>query len=211
VTGPIINGYNQGPDGRFGVGNRGRPVGSKQKLATAFTEALQDDFMQHGVAAIQRVREEKPAEYLRIIESIIPKETQMTLTDERPFAHMSDDELHAEVVKAIVEFQVSADESIGEKSGKSRPQRRNKALITGFSATYLVWGLPSNICLPEKQVIIVRTETTEEKRAPETGDGNIMRLEIDPGVFRSELVNEVRTAAAVRIATSTARPSHSGS
>jgi hypothetical protein len=62
--------------GRFLTGNRGggRPVGSRNKLGEAFISALCDDFLAHGADVIERVRQEQPAQYVRIIASILPKE-----------------------------------------------------------------------------------------------------------------------------------------
>lgn len=40
----------------------------------AFFKALHDDFAAHGVAAIVAYREEKPADYLKVIAAILPKD-----------------------------------------------------------------------------------------------------------------------------------------
>lgn len=69
---------------------RGRPKGSRNRLSENFISAMSDDFDQHGVSVIEAVRTEKPAEYLKIIAAIVPKEfTVNTVTLE----DMSDDEL----------------------------------------------------------------------------------------------------------------------
>lgn len=52
----------------------GRPRGSRNKLGTAFIEALHDDFHEHGVAVIEEVRKERPHEYLKVVASLLPKE-----------------------------------------------------------------------------------------------------------------------------------------
>lgn len=65
----------------------GRPKGSRNKLGEAFISALHDDFNENGVAAIQRVRVDRPHEYLKVIASLLPKELKVTtesdLTDEQ--------------------------------------------------------------------------------------------------------------------------------
>lgn len=65
----------------------GRPKGSRNKLGEAFIAALHDDFQEHGVAAIQAVRAERPHEYLKVVASILPKElkisTESELTDDQ--------------------------------------------------------------------------------------------------------------------------------
>jgi hypothetical protein len=85
---------------RFKPGNPGRPKGSRNKLGEAFVAALHDDFMAHGVTVIERVREEKPDQYMKVVASLLPKEfkieTVSELTDEqldariRQLAHVID-------------------------------------------------------------------------------------------------------------------------
>lgn len=62
--------------GRFAPGNSagGRPKGVRHKLGSVFFELLHEDFEKHGMSAIIQTREEKPAEYIRAIASIVPKE-----------------------------------------------------------------------------------------------------------------------------------------
>jgi|SRR5262249_36080106 len=52
----------------------GRPKGSRHNISEAFIAALHEDFVQHGACAIQCVREERPADYLKVVASLIPKE-----------------------------------------------------------------------------------------------------------------------------------------
>lgn len=60
----------------------GRPKGSRHKLAEAFTMALQDDWKEHGIAAIQQVRLADPGKYLDIIAKVIPKEVQVDVSED---------------------------------------------------------------------------------------------------------------------------------
>lgn len=75
--------------GRFVSGNigGGRPKGARGKLGEAFLEALHDDFQEHGVDTIARVREEKPDQYMKVVASLLPKEIKIEavsdLTDEQ--------------------------------------------------------------------------------------------------------------------------------
>lgn len=73
--------------GRFGPGNPGKPKGSRHKLGEAFIAALHDDFEANGVSTIQRVREERPQDYVKVVASLLPKEfkieTVSDLTDEQ--------------------------------------------------------------------------------------------------------------------------------
>ena len=72
-------------DTQFKVGNPGgpgRPVGSKNRLSEYFLHELADHFEEHGRAAIERVFEDRPGEYLRVIASLIPKELILEQTQE---------------------------------------------------------------------------------------------------------------------------------
>lgn len=65
--------------GRFVTGNigGGRPKGARAKLGEAFLQAMQADFAQHGIAAVEAVRTEKPDQYLKVIASMLPKEIDL--------------------------------------------------------------------------------------------------------------------------------------
>ena len=67
--------------GRFLSGNNGggRPKGSRNKLATEFIDALYADFQQNGADVIKRVARDEPAQYLRVIAQILPKELDVAL------------------------------------------------------------------------------------------------------------------------------------
>lgn len=73
--------------GRFGPGNPGKPKGSRHALGEAFIKALHDDFVEHGVETIEKVRTEKPDAYVKVVASLLPKEfkieTVSELTDEQ--------------------------------------------------------------------------------------------------------------------------------
>ena len=70
----------QKPGGRhkFAVGNKygkGRKLGSKVKLSESFLSGIAADFARHGPEVIQYVGQNDPSVYLRIVASIVPKET----------------------------------------------------------------------------------------------------------------------------------------
>jgi hypothetical protein len=69
----------------------GRPKGSKHALSEEFIAALCDDFKQHGATVIEKVREEKPADYLRVVASVVPKD--ITVNSDDPYGDMTDEEL----------------------------------------------------------------------------------------------------------------------
>jgi uncharacterized protein DUF5681 len=70
----------------------GRPKGSRNKLGEAFVADLYESWKIHGIAAINKVCEERPHEYLKIIASILPKELHVK-EEAASFDDMSDDEL----------------------------------------------------------------------------------------------------------------------
>ena len=81
----------------FKPGNPGRPKGSRNKLGEDFVRALSEDFQEHGKAAIETVRAEEPAQYLKVIAAIVPKELNIK-TD--AFDGVSDEQIAALVAAA---------------------------------------------------------------------------------------------------------------
>ena len=69
----------------------GRPKGARNKLGEDFLKALADDFADHGVEAVTKVRTEKPDQYLKVIASLMPKEHRLSFEDQ--FNEMTDDEI----------------------------------------------------------------------------------------------------------------------
>jgi len=69
-------------NGRFLAGNNGggRKPGSRNKLAGEFIDALYADFRKNGADAIKRVAAEEPAQYLRLIAQILPRELDIALS-----------------------------------------------------------------------------------------------------------------------------------
>src|SRR5690349_10514349 len=61
---------------KFTKGNNigGRPKGSRNKLCNRFIEDLATDWVQHGAKAIQVMRVEDPASYVRVVAGLMPKE-----------------------------------------------------------------------------------------------------------------------------------------
>jgi hypothetical protein len=68
----------------------GRPPASRNRLSESFIQAVYEDFRLNGIAAIEKIRNEKPADYLKLIVAIIPKEVHVT---ERTLEDISDEEL----------------------------------------------------------------------------------------------------------------------
>lgn len=55
----------------------GRPIGARAKLGEAFIAEMLADFLKHGRDAIERVRQEKPDQYLKVIASLLPREINL--------------------------------------------------------------------------------------------------------------------------------------
>lgn len=52
----------------------GRPKGARSILQEDFFKALQSEFADHGPAVLARMREEKPADFARMIAGLMTKE-----------------------------------------------------------------------------------------------------------------------------------------
>ena len=71
--------------GRFQPGHsggQGRPRGSRNKLGEKMIEDMLADWEKHGIKAIEKMREERPHEYVRAFVSILPKEIKIEHIDE---------------------------------------------------------------------------------------------------------------------------------
>jgi len=97
----------------------GRPKGSRNKLAEAFIAALHDDFETNGAAVIERVRNEEPAQYLKVVASILPKEIKIDTND-----GLSDDELNQRL-RQLAEF-IGAEIGISPTAGGEKAPSQSK-------------------------------------------------------------------------------------
>jgi hypothetical protein len=62
----------------------GRPAGVKNRLQGDFLHALAEDFREHGVEAIRIMRIERPAEYVKVVASLMPNELLHSDSDGDP-------------------------------------------------------------------------------------------------------------------------------
>jgi hypothetical protein len=67
--------------GRFVTGNvgGGRYKGSRNKLSEAMIDDLYRHWLEHGIQAINRVFEERPADYLKIVAMLVSKCEDLSL------------------------------------------------------------------------------------------------------------------------------------
>jgi hypothetical protein len=91
--------------GRFAPGNTGggRRKGSRNKIGEDFLSALCDDFEEHGIATIAKVREVDPAAYIQICAKLIPKDYGLN-GDDRPAAMLSDGELMNDIAQGVAQL-----------------------------------------------------------------------------------------------------------
>jgi hypothetical protein len=67
---------------RFLPGNSGlpgRPKGARNKLSEAMIDDLYRHWLEHGIQAINRVFEERPADYLKIVAMLVSKCEDLSL------------------------------------------------------------------------------------------------------------------------------------
>jgi len=77
MSGPQPGTERDGKTGRFLPGNTGfggRPRGARSKLGEAFLEDLRDAWMTQGATALRRCAEEEPAQFCKIVASLMPKD-----------------------------------------------------------------------------------------------------------------------------------------
>jgi hypothetical protein len=79
----------------------GRPKGSRNKLSEEFIAALCEDFELHGEAVIETGRKTRPADYLRIVAALVPKEFSV---ESGSLEDLSDEEL----AQAIADLRILA-------------------------------------------------------------------------------------------------------
>lgn len=85
---------------------RGRPKGARSRLSEAFLEKLAADFEENGEGVIIKVRAEKPADYLKVVASLLPKQVEVK---DAALDDLSDAEL-ADIVLAAREARRLAEE-----------------------------------------------------------------------------------------------------
>jgi hypothetical protein len=96
-------------NGKFAPGYSGNPGGSLEATRRSFNKdfllALAADFKKHGAAAIEKVRKQQPAAYLKICAWLVPRE--MKLEHSGGVKAMTDEEIERaiEFIKAMIAKQ----------------------------------------------------------------------------------------------------------
>src|SRR5215471_16564312 len=93
-------------NGKFAPGWSGNPGGSLEATRRSFNKdfllALAADFKKHGAAAIEKVRKQQPAVYMKICALLVPKE--MKLEHSGGVKAMTDEEIERaiEMIEALI-------------------------------------------------------------------------------------------------------------
>ena len=64
----------------------GRPKGSRDTINEAFLKDLAADWKDEGIVALRKAREERPAEYCRMVASLLPKDQNLSVKNDNPVA-----------------------------------------------------------------------------------------------------------------------------
>ena len=91
---------------------KGRPKGSGNRLAENVLAALKEHFDENGLDAVQRVWTESPAEYLRVIASVLPREVIITNDALEKIEKMDDDELRLHIAGLEQTPESSSNETV---------------------------------------------------------------------------------------------------
>jgi hypothetical protein len=91
------NGTKTGPgsppvEHKFKPGNPGRPKGSRNKLGEAFIADLHIAWEKHGMAAIEATIKNHPAQFLKVIAMLMPKDLNLHIN---PYSTMTDAQITA--------------------------------------------------------------------------------------------------------------------
>ena len=99
-------------NGKFAPGWSGNPGGSLEATRRSFNRdfllALAADFKKHGAAAIEKVRKQQPAAYMKICALLVPRE--MKVEHSNAIKAMSDERIEAaiEYIEAALEAQAQS-------------------------------------------------------------------------------------------------------
>jgi len=93
---------------------KGRPKGSRNKLAEAFWADLYQAWQTSGIAAIERMIAEKPGDFVRVVATQMPKELKI---DNNPLSDLTDDELDEAI--AFIKASIGASEEAGSETDET--------------------------------------------------------------------------------------------
>ncbi len=93
---------------------KGRPKGSRNKLAETFWADLYQAWQASGIDAINRMIAEKPGDFVRVVATQMPKELKI---DNNPLGDLTDDELDEAI--AFVKASIGASAEAGSETDET--------------------------------------------------------------------------------------------
>ena len=81
---------------QFKAGNPGRPKGARNRLSEAFLEALETAWHAKGQEVIDKVIQDRPHEFLKVIAGLLPKDVRLNVSE---YADLSDEQLLMQLQK----------------------------------------------------------------------------------------------------------------
>ena len=110
-------------NGKFAPGYSGNPGGSLEATRRSFNKdfllALAADFKKHGAAAIEKVRKQQPAAYMKICALLVPREMQVEHTNS--IKQMSDEQLEQGIEAIQTMLAARAGEAAKVIEGTAEP------------------------------------------------------------------------------------------
>src|SRR5215831_6894590 len=114
-------------NGKFAPGWSGNPGGSLEATRRSFNKdfllALAADFKKHGAAAIEKVRKQHPAVYLKVCAFLVPRELQVE---------------HSGGIKAMTDEQIERSIEIIKEILAQREAAANAKVVEGVAEPILL-------------------------------------------------------------------------
>jgi hypothetical protein len=150
----------------------GRPKGARNKHSENFINAMAQDFEQHGPAVIERVRTERPHDYLRVAAALLPKQMEIETNRTRPLRELSSAELMVlleenEAELRELEVEMRAVETLNQVAAVVHDERMPYAERVALASRMInEFGLPQQLQALEQQDSPVECEPISLLKAP---------------------------------------------
>jgi hypothetical protein len=98
----------------------GRPKGARNKLAESFLADVLSEWETHGATAISDMREKNPADFCKMVASLLPKDVNLNVNN---LSELSDDELLSEMRKLHAGLAPILAQGMAAEAGDSIPSQ----------------------------------------------------------------------------------------